>query len=775
MGSWEETLTDCSAPRSLPPSDLLGDDCTEAPRDVPDNSAEIGNKQTQLANTNKSVSDLEKTRGDLEKSTASSAAQLEELESMLSAARVKHEAESKAVVDLRIRVGEQTAKLKQLNGDVISAESDLTAMKMEKDELEQALLRDKEEVRGLQKKMKEMDDEKAALKGILEKLKKDARQQKGMVTIAKKQLSTAEGSRDEVQQEVQQADQAPAEPEQAHVIEDVHPAGVFSPSTITTAAGVPLPTTPRTLSPAPTGTSQRSNNPFDRLGRGSQGQQRAPVSAVQSSPLEGPSSPSIITTGMAAAGAAAGIVAARAATLYIIAKDAISPEEEKPASDGILNTDSASEAHPDETDPFGASIKAPIESKQDPPALTAPQGETDPFGAPTSAGPAQSAFDTDFESGFGDSFTAPKSTVPAAPNLEAPTDFDAVFADFDQTGPEPQSAEIPPVTSADVKSPVEEAKDLMAEGIPSGLPKSATPGDLRPEDQRSMSTVAMPSSSMPHTLQSEVPPEFESSLPASRTLDEPVSSDEEESPEDLEAPKNDYKSKSRNIDDIEPTPAPAMAPALPVLSPPVTSPAPTDTEPKEPKTRRSAPPPPSARFTTTVPPASADEFDPFGAPAFTPAAASTLPPPTNATHAEGNAPAAATPKTSNFEDNDVDFSDLPPATVDQRSGTEPPVGGGAASAFDDEFAGFDDEFDKPSTGQDSDVSNGMSKSYEMVSPVQPSAPTLPGESGKSQVQTIRHYDEWGFGAPIGNEENSTSRGAGAFSFDDAFGGEFEPA
>jgi hypothetical protein len=62
----------------------------------------------------------------------------------------------------------------------------------------------------------------------------------------------------------------------------------------------------------------------------------------------------------------------------------------------------------------------------------------------------------------------------------------------------------------------------------------------------------------------------------------------------------------------------------------------------------------------------------------------------------------------------------------------------------------------------------MSKSYEMVSPNQPSAPFAPEAS-----TTAKHYDEWGFGN--GKKAVEPQQATGGFTFDDAFGGDFEPA
>ncbi|EIW67944.1 hypothetical protein TREMEDRAFT_40084, partial [Tremella mesenterica DSM 1558] len=277
-----------------PPGDLLGDDTAQAALSVSNNSVELGNKQNQLANTTRNLEGVTKTRAELEATAASSAKQIEELEKKLSEAKAKYETETQAVADLRIRVAQQAEQLKKIQSEVISAESDLSAMRSEKDELGQALLRDKEEVRGLQKMMKEIEDEKGPLKAQLEKVKKEARQQKGMVTIAKKQLSTAEASRDSLKEEIVEEEKATAEPE-IHPETELAPTPfdshrTVSPPGFAVAAAVPLPATPSALSPVPTGVSQRSNNPFERLKAAAQAQPPAPDSPT------GPISPAIETS-----------------------------------------------------------------------------------------------------------------------------------------------------------------------------------------------------------------------------------------------------------------------------------------------------------------------------------------------------------------------------------------------------------------------------------------------------------------------------------------------
>lgn len=813
----------------MPSSDLLGDDSSAAASSVPDRSVEIGNKQNQLQNTERSVGELEKQRADLERSAQSTSAQLEEIEQRLSSARVKHEAESKSVSDLRVRVGQQQDSIQKLNEDLISAESDLSAMRSEKDELEQTLLRDKEEVRGLQKKMKEVEDEKTGLKLALEKLKKEARQQKGMVSIAKKQLTTAEGSRDGVQNEIKTE-----EASQAAAAAQPREEPVFSPST-GSAAGIPLPATPAALSPVATGVSQRSNNPFDRLRNAAKSPTPSETSQEHgetgvSSVLLGAGAAVGLAAGVVAVGATTIFEAAKHAVSpdeevkksngeETTASRSPVPETAESVQPQVLSH-SASEhqaashvdAPPvshrgledeDEEDPFGASEGSPKAQQH---------VEVDPFGAPTGTAPGSAAQFDDFDSGFGDSFGAQQShTAPAAAS-KAP-DFDSDFDDSFATQQPAQPAATSSFPSAEsgfeqhAASPPHDSRGIFPssstgtdfdsaphqgdisgatttgepefhsafsnfgqspsgpsemEGLPSGIPKSAVPY-LRPDAERTDSTQAIAPASVP-----------DSPVGQTQALEhEDGSSDEDEGPEDLDRPNKLYATgtggsqlaspQSREIGGFgsqQPS-VPASSEARSDMGSPFGSAGETE---QQLKTRRSAPPPPpSAKSSTALAaPIPIDDFDPFGAPTTTPFShtPAILPP--------GAAAPVQQPQTTGgnqFDEDDFDFSDLPPAKVEDSASAS--TAHAPVQSFKDDFD-FDDEFEKPSTGQGSEASTGMSKSYEMVSPPPQSFSQQGPFGGASGSQ---HYQQ---AMPAGQAQGAGMQtGASAFSFDDAFGNDFE--
>ena len=184
------------------------------------------------------------------------------------------------MANLRERLVTQRVDIQKARDELISAESELSATKVEKAEVEGSVLRDKEEIRDLQRRMKEVGVETDALKAAIEKAKKDVRQQKGLLAIARKQLATAEAEKlkstkgleavqkelEVVQQEKKVIDENLSELETApsHTSDDfIHVDSVISPAPASSAAAIPLPDTPQSTTPQPP--VRLSTNPFERL------------------------------------------------------------------------------------------------------------------------------------------------------------------------------------------------------------------------------------------------------------------------------------------------------------------------------------------------------------------------------------------------------------------------------------------------------------------------------------------------------------------------------
>jgi epidermal growth factor receptor substrate 15 len=222
-------------------------------------------------------------RAAAEQTLSTQASELAALQTQLSSAKAAYETTMSQLTTLRSRVATQTAEIQKKKEELITAESDLSALLIEKSEVEGALLRDKEEARGLHRKMVEMGQQVEGLKTEIEKSRKEAKQQKGLLAIARKQLSTKEAEKAKMMHELGEANGELAavtrekEETEAELAKETPIAtlsdrpDVFRSESLMSAAAHSLPgshgtTTPvRSDSPA----QGKSNNPFERLTKSS--------------------------------------------------------------------------------------------------------------------------------------------------------------------------------------------------------------------------------------------------------------------------------------------------------------------------------------------------------------------------------------------------------------------------------------------------------------------------------------------------------------------------
>jgi len=200
----------------------------------------------------------------------------------------------------------QIAEIQKTREELIRAESDLSAVRVEKSEIEGAFLRDKEEARDLHKRMIEATQQAETLKSEVEKLKKEAKQQKGLLAIARKQLSTKEAEKSKVEKEHQDAsaEVMTLNEEKIAVEAEVAKAqgssvsiaakGLTSSDSLVTAAAQPLLPTPDFSQPV----KINSNNPFEKLALSSIPSTPRPQSPFQTLQTTVLSSPLASTNGI---------------------------------------------------------------------------------------------------------------------------------------------------------------------------------------------------------------------------------------------------------------------------------------------------------------------------------------------------------------------------------------------------------------------------------------------------------------------------------------------
>ncbi len=280
-----QTLIICNL--AEPAQDLLGDYDESAAAEnatIHANAVEIGNLQNQATSTQRSLKTTQEGRKTLEETVAAQASQLSALQSQLATATAAYETEKKLLETLQERMAAQNTEIQTTREALIRTESDVSATRLEKAEIEGAVLRDKEEIRDLQRKMKEVTTATEVLKAEIEKGKKDARQQKGLLAIAKKQLAASETDREKALKELEEAKlelaqiQKEVEETEAKTLanntaseaarSEIVASKILAPAEVSAIARIP--DTPDVKTPL-SGTSTRSTNPFDKLNFGGSG------------------------------------------------------------------------------------------------------------------------------------------------------------------------------------------------------------------------------------------------------------------------------------------------------------------------------------------------------------------------------------------------------------------------------------------------------------------------------------------------------------------------
>jgi hypothetical protein len=180
----------------------------------------------------------------------------------------KHHTDQNHFLQPDITKKRRVPHIQNTSREFIGAESDLIFLRVERAEIEGAFLRDKEETRELHERMIETSEQVKALKADVRRLKKKARRQKGLLTIARVQLSTKDSEKAEAEREHAEAieelssntrDMDTVDAELAIMTSSerkvAHPSHILSSDSLTSQ---PIPMTPADL-------SVNNINPLERL------------------------------------------------------------------------------------------------------------------------------------------------------------------------------------------------------------------------------------------------------------------------------------------------------------------------------------------------------------------------------------------------------------------------------------------------------------------------------------------------------------------------------
>ncbi|ELQ38625.1 EF hand domain-containing protein [Pyricularia oryzae Y34] len=181
--------------------DLLGDN-DEGSKNVSNDSAELANLSNQISSLSKHMQEVQGQRTTTQNELNQSAAQKKNFEQRLAQLRALYEKEAKDVRALEDQLNASRSETKKLQTEMAMLEGTYQDLQNQHRQVATALQADQQENANLKDRIRAVNAEVAQLKPLIEKLKLEARQQKGLVAINKKQLATNESERDKLKSEM---------------------------------------------------------------------------------------------------------------------------------------------------------------------------------------------------------------------------------------------------------------------------------------------------------------------------------------------------------------------------------------------------------------------------------------------------------------------------------------------------------------------------------------------------------------------------------------------
>lgn len=188
--------------------DLLGGDVEpDVSSTLNNDTAELGNMSNQLGTLRTQMSEVQGKRSVAENDVSTTANQKRELETRLTQFRGQYEQEIREVKAIEERLKVSRAETQQLQSQIAMIEGAHTDLQTKHREVTAALDADQRENSALKERTQALNAEITQLKPQLEKMQVDARQQKGLVAINKKQLAASEAERQRIEREMVEAEQ----------------------------------------------------------------------------------------------------------------------------------------------------------------------------------------------------------------------------------------------------------------------------------------------------------------------------------------------------------------------------------------------------------------------------------------------------------------------------------------------------------------------------------------------------------------------------------------
>lgn len=212
--------------KASPSDDLLGDNDPEESKKLTQETTELGNLSNQISSLSNEMQNVQEKRDSAEQEVTQNNQQKRDFEARLAQARTMYDQEVKNFKALEERLAASRAETKKLQQDFALIDGSRQDLQTQFNQASAALESDQRENASLKEKIRQANTEVTQLKPQLEKVRSEARQQKGLVAINKKQLATVEGERDRLRDDVDAASKDTEEVDQ----NVTPPAAVASPA-----------------------------------------------------------------------------------------------------------------------------------------------------------------------------------------------------------------------------------------------------------------------------------------------------------------------------------------------------------------------------------------------------------------------------------------------------------------------------------------------------------------------------------------------------------------
>ncbi|CAG8488080.1 7107_t:CDS:2 [Paraglomus occultum] len=158
-------------------------------------AGEVGKLQQQISLMEGNTIDMKKKQETFESTLSSLQKQKQELSVRLTQVRTLHDAELKSLQEVENNYRKELVALEQVRSELNQAERVFATLQAERDGLANGIAKNRDEIQELRKRIRITEENTNNIKLEIEKLKKEEGQQKGVLAINKKQLSTLETKR----------------------------------------------------------------------------------------------------------------------------------------------------------------------------------------------------------------------------------------------------------------------------------------------------------------------------------------------------------------------------------------------------------------------------------------------------------------------------------------------------------------------------------------------------------------------------------------------------